>query len=94
MTQFGRFLLGASILAVLAVSARWTILPLTPGMPDFFVVSLALGALWALLAIIALLRLGKRGLWMLAGAPLVFWWPMALILFLLSGACETASDCI
>lgn len=93
MKQFGRFLLGSLILAVLAVSTRWTILPLTPGTSDFLVVSLALGALWTLLAIIALLRLGKRGLWMLAGAPLVFWWPMALILFILGGACQTGSDC-
>jgi hypothetical protein len=94
MKQFGRFLLGPLTLGALAVSTRWTILPLTPGTSDFFVVSLALGALWALLAIVALLRLGKRGLWMLAGSPLVFWWPLALIWLLLSGACETGSDCI
>ena len=51
MTQFGRFLLGSLTLGALAVSMRWTILPLTPSTSDYFVVSLALGALYVLLAL-------------------------------------------
>ena len=47
MKQFGRFSLGSVALGALAVSTRWTILPLTPSTSDYFVVSLALGALWS-----------------------------------------------
>jgi len=92
MTRFGRFLLGSLTLGALAVSTRWTILPWTPGTFDFMYVSAALGALWTGLVTVALLKLGRRGLWTLAGAPLVMWWPIAFAV--LQWTCMHGFDCM
>jgi hypothetical protein len=54
--------------------------------------SVALGTLWIWLATVALLRLGKRGLWMLVGARLVIFWPMMFAL--LYWTCKHGFDCM
>ena len=76
------------MLGMLAVSTRWTRLPLTLG---FVLVNVALILFWAELVIVAFLKFGKRGLWMLIGAPLVMWYPLGLAL--LYWACEHGANC-
>jgi hypothetical protein len=92
MTHFGRFVVSSLILGVLAVSTRWTILPLTPSTFDFLYVNAAISVLWAGLVIVALRRYRKRGLWVLIGVPLVVWWPV--MSGLLYWTCMHGFDCM
>ncbi len=41
--------------------------------------SIPCAILWAVFLGISLRRLGKRGLWLLVGAPFALWWPVWII---------------
>jgi hypothetical protein len=48
--------------------------------------------IWMLLVLYGLLRIGRRGLWLLAGAPLSLLWPVVMLWLYL--ACAVVKDCI
>jgi hypothetical protein len=89
--RFGWLLLGSLAVGALAFSTEWTILPWMPSTVDFVLINVALAAVWTGFVAVALLRYGKRGLWILVGAPLVMWWPLALAL--LQWACMHGAGC-
>ena len=47
--------------------------------------SLAIGMIWAVFLVRALIRHGKKGLWLFVGLPLVLYWPF--VLFMLGWSC-------
>jgi len=55
--------------------------------------SIPLACLWALIFAFSAYRFGRKALWVLLGAPLVFYWPIWL---LLNGipACYRLGNCI
>jgi hypothetical protein len=67
------------------------VLPLTPTIFDFVYFSAALVIQWVLLFLLSVQRLGRRGLWGLIGAPLLFCWPATFIL--LSWSCRHGYEC-
>jgi hypothetical protein len=79
------------LLAGVSFSSRWTILPLERTNFTFVFASVAVSALWALLLLWSVSRHGKRGLWLLVGAPFVLWWPCVYALLLWT--CHHGYEC-
>jgi hypothetical protein len=89
MTQqmdFKRLLFLSLLTGSLAISTRWTVLPLTPATGAFVYVSAALFVPWAALQAIALWKFSGRGLWLLTSLPLIAFWPA--ILYSLAWSCS------
>ena len=55
------------------------------GMDSATHVSFLLAMCWLVLLVVALLRLRRRGLWLLTGLPFAFYWPYVFL--------EIASNC-
>jgi hypothetical protein len=83
---FNRLLFLSLLIGVLALSSRWTILPLTPATFGFVFFSAALVVPWAVFQAIALWKYGWRGLWLLISLPLIAFWPA--ILYALAWSCS------
>jgi hypothetical protein len=56
-------------------------------------ISIPLAVAWAMIFAFCLWRYGKRGLWLVIGAPLAFWWPIWLI-FNHFPSCYYSHNCI
>ena len=85
-------LLISLVIAILAASTRWSVLPLAPATFTFVFVSAVLAIPWTVPLVISVLRYGKRGLWVLVGLPLVLLWPALLGLLWVS--CHWGAECI
>jgi hypothetical protein len=59
-------------LAVLSFSAGWI-----PG--AFLLVSAELTIPWFVILVITVYKYGQRGCWVFLGAPLMFFWPIAIL---------------
>jgi hypothetical protein len=75
---FKRLLFLSLLIGLLALSSRWTVLPLTPTTFVFVLFSAALIVPWAVLQAIALCKYGWRALWLLTSLPLIAYWPATL----------------
>ena len=78
--DFWSFFVGS--LAVAAASAG---IPYLTNRDDFFLILkivVPLGLCWLVLLGMALRLFRWRGLWLLLGAPLTFWWPFAFVMIL------------
>jgi hypothetical protein len=71
------FLLPSLAVAALAFGLPWLTHFADRGL------SLLLHLAWFGLLVAALIRTGRRGLWLLLGAPLVLFWPVVLLVFVL-----------
>jgi hypothetical protein len=92
ISNLKRVLIVSLLIAILSASTRWTVLPLIPSTFTFIEVSAALSALWFALVVISVAKYGKRGVWLLIGAPLVLLWPLVFVLF--SWACRHGYECV
>ena len=81
----------AFVLAGISLSTRWTILPFSDGTFFFVTVSTILSAAWLLCVAISMCCSDKKDPWIIAGAPLVMFWPIWFLLFLLS--CKFGAEC-
>jgi hypothetical protein len=92
MKPENKTLLWSLLIGILAVSTRWTVLPLTPASLVFVAVSAALALPWAILFVLSVHRYGRKGLWILVGAPMILFWPV--MFGLLVWSCEHGADCM
>jgi hypothetical protein len=46
---------------------------------EMITVSIPLAVAWAIILVFCMWRYGKRGLWLIVGAPLALWWPVWMI---------------
>ena len=80
MSGANKLLLLSLIIAVLSISTRWTVLPFIPADFAFAFLSGLLIIPWLIVLTVSLLRHGRRGLWILIGAPLVAYWPTMFVM--------------
>ena len=69
------WLLASLVLAVLAFGLPWLTHFADGGL------SIVLPLLWLASVVAGIAQLGRRGLWLLAGAPLVLFWPAAIVIW-------------
>jgi hypothetical protein len=73
-----RILLATTLtVAVLGWGAPWVRMPLD--VHNMLWISLPLAGVWLLMVAASFVRLKLKALWLLAGAPLAFYWPIWLL---------------
>ena len=77
--QLRRLLVVSSVVALLAFAIPWLTHFADRG------ISFALLLVWIGLVVAGLIRHRLRGVWLLAGAPLALFWPVALLMVILRG---------
>lgn len=87
----GRLLVWSMVIAILAASTRWSVQAVTGPTFTFVVASAVLALPWYVILVVSVRKHGRRGLWVLLGAPLVLAWPLWFGLFWY--ACSHGADC-
>ena len=82
--QVQRLLIDSLIVAVICFLGPFLFRPFTRNFIHAVYASFGLTLLWIGLFCVALFGHRKMGLWLLLGAPLAFFYPVASVLFLLS----------